>query len=104
MKGTCCKALLLLPDSTVGSLHIQELPNMLCRQSALHVAAAEGNLPAARLLVHEGKADVGLRDRWGYSPLDFAHKVMTANLNTPQQLVECMSVCCHCAGQLSHVP
>eukprot|EP00775_Hariotina_reticulata_P004102 gene4102-4348_t len=44
------------------------------RQSALHVAAAEGNLPAAKLLVDEGKADVGLKDRWGYSPLDFAHK------------------------------
>jgi ankyrin repeat protein len=45
------------------------------RRTALHVAAAEGNLAAVRLLVEEGGADPGVRDRWGHSPLDEARRV-----------------------------
>ncbi|WIA21138.1 hypothetical protein OEZ85_005449 [Tetradesmus obliquus] len=48
-------------------------------QTALHVAAADANLPAARLLVSAGGA-ITLKDRWGYSPLELAHKVGAAPL------------------------
>ncbi len=32
---------------------------------ALHIAAAEGNLPAVKVLVEQGGAELGLKDRWG---------------------------------------
>ncbi|GBF99447.1 hypothetical protein Rsub_11933 [Raphidocelis subcapitata] len=44
------------------------------RQSPLHVAAAEGNLPAARVLVEQGRANIAITDRWGRTPLDTALK------------------------------
>ncbi|KAK9903334.1 hypothetical protein WJX75_003130 [Coccomyxa subellipsoidea] len=45
------------------------------KRTALHIAAAEGNTAAVRLLVEEGGADVNVRDRWGNSPLDEAQRV-----------------------------
>ncbi|KAK9901237.1 hypothetical protein WJX75_001780 [Coccomyxa subellipsoidea] len=45
------------------------------KRTALHVAAAEGNLAAVRVLVEEGKADLAVADRWGATPLDEAMRV-----------------------------
>ncbi|KAL3130260.1 hypothetical protein ABBQ38_008093 [Trebouxia sp. C0009 RCD-2024] len=45
------------------------------QRTALHVAAAEANLPAIKLLCEEGKADVLKTDRWGATPLDEAAKL-----------------------------
>ena len=50
------------------------------RLTALHVAAAEGNAPAARLLLEEGRADALLADRWGRTPLDTALKAGAAQV------------------------
>ncbi|CAL8465533.1 g5069 [Coccomyxa elongata] len=45
------------------------------KRTALHIAAAEGNTTAIRLLVEEGGADVHVKDRWGNTPLDEARRV-----------------------------
>ncbi|BDA49938.1 probable potassium channel AKT2 [Coccomyxa sp. Obi] len=45
------------------------------KRTALHIAAAEGNTAAIRLLVEEGGADVHVKDRWGNTPLDEARRV-----------------------------
>lgn len=44
-------------------------------RTALHISAAEGNLPAVRLLLQVGKADVTVRDRWSNTPLMEAKRV-----------------------------
>lgn len=45
-------------------------------RTALHLAAAEGNLQAAQSLVTTGHANpAALRDRWGNTPLDEARRV-----------------------------
>jgi ankyrin repeat protein len=40
-------------------------------RTALHVAAADGNLAAVKLLVEQGRADLDVQDRWakGRQPL-----------------------------------
>lgn len=48
------------------------------KRAAVHIAAAEGNLPALKLLVEYG-AKVNVLDRWNRTPLDEAN---AANLNT----------------------
>lgn len=45
------------------------------KRTALHIASAEGNLQAVRVLIEEGGADPWVRDRWGFSPLDEAKRV-----------------------------
>jgi hypothetical protein len=35
------------------------------QRTALHVAAADGNLPAAKVLIEGGAASLDVRDRWG---------------------------------------
>ncbi|KAL4435944.1 hypothetical protein ABPG77_000706 [Micractinium sp. CCAP 211/92] len=47
-------------------------------RTALHIAAAEGNLPAVELLVNAGHANPFVRDRWGNTPLDEARRVGAA--------------------------
>lgn len=42
------------------------------RRTALHIAAAEGNVPAARVLLENGHANMDCKDRWGRTPLDDA--------------------------------
>ncbi|GAX83177.1 hypothetical protein CEUSTIGMA_g10603.t1 [Chlamydomonas eustigma] len=44
-------------------------------RSALHVAAAEGNLAAVKMLVGDGNAPISVLDRFGNSPLDEARRV-----------------------------
>jgi CRP-like cAMP-binding protein len=44
-------------------------------RTALHIAAAEGNVPAVELLVVEGGADVEKRDRWGATAGEEARRV-----------------------------
>lgn len=44
-------------------------------RTALHISAAEGNLPAVRLLLEVGRADVTVRDRWNNTPLMEARRV-----------------------------
>jgi hypothetical protein len=44
-------------------------------RTALHIAAAEGNVPAVELLVAEGGADVRKRDRWGATAEEEARRV-----------------------------
>ena len=44
-------------------------------RTALHIAAAEGNVPAVELLVAEGGADVEKRDRWGATAGEEARRV-----------------------------
>ncbi len=48
-------------------------------RTAAHIAAAEGNLPALRVLVEHG-ADLARRDRWGSSVLDEARRVKAAHI------------------------
>jgi len=43
------------------------------RRTALHIAAAEGNLSTVQLLISAG-ADVLAKDRWGHTPIDGAHE------------------------------
>ncbi|KXZ41882.1 hypothetical protein GPECTOR_252g629 [Gonium pectorale] len=50
------------------------------RRSALHIAGAEGNLAAVKLLVDEGGADPDFQDRWGNTALDEARRVGAANV------------------------
>eukprot|EP00884_Botryococcus_braunii_P021334 jgi/Botrbrau1/7885/Bobra.9_2s0059.2 len=45
------------------------------QRTAMHIAAAEGNVAAVRVLVDDGKADIGVKDRWGATPLDEAIRV-----------------------------
>lgn len=45
------------------------------KRAALHIAAAEGNVQAVKLLIEEGNAAVNVVDRWGYTPLDEAKRV-----------------------------
>ncbi|GLC44797.1 hypothetical protein PLESTB_001212900 [Pleodorina starrii] len=45
------------------------------KRSALHIAGAEGNLAAVKLLVEEGGADPNFQDRWGNTALDEARRV-----------------------------
>ncbi|GFR43530.1 hypothetical protein Agub_g4626 [Astrephomene gubernaculifera] len=45
------------------------------QRSALHIAGAEGNLEAVKLLVEEGGADPNFQDRWGNTTLDEARRV-----------------------------
>ncbi|KAL4458838.1 hypothetical protein ABPG75_013703 [Micractinium tetrahymenae] len=47
-------------------------------RTALHIAAAEANLPAVELLVNVGHANPLVRDRWGNTPLDEARRVGAA--------------------------
>lgn len=44
-------------------------------RTPLHIAAAEGNVPAVEMLVVEGKADPAKRDRWGSTAHDEAIRV-----------------------------
>ncbi|CAL5221935.1 g4209 [Coccomyxa viridis] len=44
------------------------------KRTALHIAAAEGNTAAMRLLVEEGGAFINVTDRWGNTPLDEANR------------------------------
>eukprot|EP00891_Asterochloris_glomerata_P006788 jgi/Astpho2/6788/Aster-07232 len=44
------------------------------KRRPLHIAAAEINLPATKMLVEQGKADLNVRDRWGQTPLEEAIK------------------------------
>ena len=39
------------------------------RRRPLHIAAADGKLDLVRMLVEKGKADAGVTDRWGATPL-----------------------------------
>ncbi|EFJ46902.1 hypothetical protein VOLCADRAFT_92690 [Volvox carteri f. nagariensis] len=48
------------------------------KRSALHIAGAEGNLAAVKLLVEEGGADPNFQDRWGNTALDEARRVGAA--------------------------
>ncbi|KAG2447078.1 hypothetical protein HYH02_007828 [Chlamydomonas schloesseri] len=48
------------------------------KRCALHIAGAEGNLAAVKLLVEEGGADPGFQDRWGNTALDEARRVGAA--------------------------
>lgn len=48
------------------------------KRTALHIAAAEGNLPAVETLVEAGHADVSVTDRWDKTPLDEARRVGAA--------------------------
>ena len=41
-------------------------------RTALHIAAAEGNIPAAKVLLQYGHANINFQDRWGQTPLDDA--------------------------------
>ncbi len=41
------------------------LPGDYDKRTALHIAAAGGELGMVKLLVEEGKANIGCRDRWG---------------------------------------
>ncbi|GAX74508.1 hypothetical protein CEUSTIGMA_g1957.t1 [Chlamydomonas eustigma] len=45
------------------------------KRTALHIAAAEGNLTIVRVLVEGGNANIEVKDRWGFSPLDEAMRV-----------------------------
>ncbi|GLI61751.1 hypothetical protein VaNZ11_004203 [Volvox africanus] len=45
------------------------------KRSALHIAGAEGNLAAVKLLIEEGGADPNFQDRWGNTALDEARRV-----------------------------
>jgi ankyrin repeat protein len=49
------------------------------KRTAAHIAAAEGNLTALKVLVEYG-ADIGRRDRWGSSVLDEAKRINTSNI------------------------
>eukprot|EP00879_Flechtneria_rotunda_P023659 GHRR01025035.1.p1 GENE.GHRR01025035.1~~GHRR01025035.1.p1 ORF type:complete len:367 (+),score=93.31 GHRR01025035.1:398-1498(+) len=44
------------------------------RRTALHIAAADANLPAVKLLIETGSADSLAKDRWEQTPLDEARK------------------------------
>ncbi|KAG2493569.1 hypothetical protein HYH03_008088 [Edaphochlamys debaryana] len=48
------------------------------RRSALHIAGAEGNLEAVKLLIEQGGADPEFQDRWGNTALDEARRVGAA--------------------------
>ncbi|KAG2444346.1 hypothetical protein HXX76_001102 [Chlamydomonas incerta] len=52
------------------------------KRCALHIAGAEGNLAAVKLLVEEGGADPGFQDRWGNTALDEARRVGAAPVVT----------------------
>ena len=49
------------------------LTHTFTRRTPLHIAAAEGTLPAVEALVDAG-ADIGAKDRWGFTPLDEARR------------------------------
>ena len=44
-------------------------------RTALHVAASEGNVLAVEMLITDGGADVGVRDRWGVTAVEEAQRV-----------------------------
>jgi ankyrin repeat protein len=48
------------------------------QRTALHLAAAEGSIVMARILVEQGRAAVNVRDRWGATPTDEAARVGAA--------------------------
>ncbi|KAG2447079.1 hypothetical protein HYH02_007829 [Chlamydomonas schloesseri] len=48
------------------------------RRSALHIAGAEGNLAAVKIMIEDGGADPGFQDRWGNTALDEARRVGAA--------------------------
>eukprot|EP00882_Tetradesmus_deserticola_P002691 GHRQ01002862.1.p1 GENE.GHRQ01002862.1~~GHRQ01002862.1.p1 ORF type:complete len:924 (+),score=556.38 GHRQ01002862.1:315-3086(+) len=50
------------------------------KRTPLHIAAAEGKLAMAVLLVEEGGAELSARDRWGATPLDEARRVGAADV------------------------
>lgn len=54
-------------------------------RTALHIAAAEGNLAMVQLLVADGGADVRATDRWQQTPLDEALRAGSATV------VECLA-------------
>ncbi|KAG2444347.1 hypothetical protein HXX76_001103 [Chlamydomonas incerta] len=48
------------------------------KRSALHIAGAEGNLAAVKILIEDGGADPLFQDRWGNTALDEARRVGAA--------------------------
>lgn len=66
------------------------------RRTALHLAAAEGSMDAARFLVNEAGVHLSPRDRWGRTPLDEAllnsHHLLAAYLRT--RYARKIVVCC----------
>lgn len=65
--SVCVRAcLLLLSDSHLFPVHV-------FRRTALHIAACDNQLLAAKLLLFAG-ASAQVKDRWGNTPLDEARK------------------------------
>lgn len=52
------------------------------KRCGLHIAGAEGNLTAIKLLIEEGGADPNFQDRWGQTALDEARRVGAAPVVT----------------------
>ena len=50
------------------------------KRTATHIAAAEGNLVALKVLVEDGGASVSVRDRWNNTPMDEAKKNKAENV------------------------
>lgn len=73
--ASCVTHVALVKKSIHGEKSPALCPVFARRRSALHVAAAEGNLRAVQVLVEEGGADMGLMDRWGNTALDDARRV-----------------------------
>jgi ankyrin repeat protein len=76
LAGILCSAVQARDDTLLG-LYLRAgadpSPADYDRRTPLHIAAAEGALPAVEALVAAG-ADVGAKDRWGFTPLDEARR------------------------------